>query len=203
MTAEHSWLECARCGRRVALAASGVCGECAAQHRTGVLEVGYAAIAEPDAAERRLERRASDPRPGGIWRWQRWLPLLQGDASARISLGEGDTPLLRAERSVAEPGGPRVWLKYEGKNPTHSFKDRFQAVAISAAVGLGKTGIVCQSTGNHGVSAAAYAARAGLRCVVLTHEEAPVGAHRGDSRLRRDGGSGAASRAMRTCCDGW
>jgi threonine synthase len=67
-----------------------------------------------------------------------------------------------------------VWLKYEGKNPTHSFKDRFQAVAISAAVGLGKTRVVCSSTGNHGVAAAAYSARAGVRCAVLTHEEAPA-----------------------------
>ena len=67
-----------------------------------------------------------------------------------------------------------MWLKYEGINPTHSFKDRFQAVAISAAVALGKTRVVCASTGNHGVAAAAYSARAGLTCAVLTHEEAPA-----------------------------
>jgi threonine synthase len=86
-----------------------------------------------------------------------------------VSLGEGDTPLLRAREF-----GPNVWLKYEGKNPTHSFKDRFQAVAISAAVALGKTRVVCASTGNHGVAAAAYSARALLECAVLTHEEAPA-----------------------------
>jgi threonine synthase len=88
--------------------------------------------------------------------------------AVQLTLAEGDTPLLAADEL-----GPNVWLKYEGKNPTHSFKDRFQAVAISAAAALGKTRVVCASTGNHGVAAAAYAALGGLECAVLTHEEAP------------------------------
>ena len=167
MTSISSWLECSSCGHRVPLEAFGACGSCAAEHRTGVLEVAYAAIAELDSSV-----LVPDARPG-IWRWHGLLPVLN-DAHPPISLGEGDTPLLHAEGSIAPDGGPGVWLKYEGKNPTHSFKDRFQAVAISAAAALGMTRVVCASTGNHGVAAAAYAARAGLQCVVLTHEEVPM-----------------------------
>ena len=161
-----SWLECATCGQRVALEALGGCSACAADGRTGVLEVGYRAVAERDASV-----LVTDGRPD-IWRWQGLLPVLEGTRTV-ISLGEGQTPLLRAARAVTPVQGPAMWLKYEGKNPTHSFKDRFQSVAISAAVALGVKRIVCQSTGNHGVAAAAYAAQAGLQCVVLTHEEVP------------------------------
>ena len=134
--------------------------------RSGVLEVAYAAIRDRDTSVLSQSDRARQTT--GIWRWRGLLPVLS-DAHEPISLAEGDTPLLRAREL-----GANVWLKYEGKNPTHSFKDRFQAVAISAAVALGKTRIVCASTGNHGVAAAAYSARAALRCAVLTHEEAPA-----------------------------
>jgi threonine synthase len=142
----------------VAITAKGACPACP----NGVLEVAYAAIRDQDAGVLRHLDGA------GIWRWRGLLPVLD-DAREPISMGEADTPLLPAPEL-----GPNVWLKYEGKNPTHSFKDRFQAVAISAAVALGKTHVVCASTGNHGVAAAAYSARAGLQCAVLTHEEAPA-----------------------------
>jgi threonine synthase len=160
-----------------------------------VLEVAYAALRDRDAAVLRHSDRA------GIWRWQGLLPILD-DAREPISMGEGDTPLLRAPEL-----GPDVWLKYEGKNPTHSFKDRFQAVAISAAVALGKTRVVCASTGNHGAAAAAYSARAGLHCAVLTHEEVPA-AH--VEAIRQFGGTPVAVPAdvrndllCRLVDDGW
>jgi threonine synthase len=162
MTPPTSWLACSACGQDAPIEALGGCRAC----RSGILEVTYAAIRDLDASV--LSNANQARQPTGIWRWQGLLPVLN-DARERISLGEGDTPLLRA-RDI----GPNVWLKYEGKNPTHSFKDRFQAVAISAAVALGKTRVVCASTGNHGVAAAAYSARAGLQCAVLTHEEAPA-----------------------------
>ncbi len=83
-----------------------------------------------------------------------------------ITLGEGDTPLLPAAR-LSERLGVELWLKWEGANPTGSFKDRGMAVAVSRALERGAAGIVCASTGNTAASAAAYGARAGLPVVVL------------------------------------
>jgi threonine synthase len=83
-----------------------------------------------------------------------------------VSLGEGSTPLLPAPR-LAERLGVDLWLKWEGANPTGSFKDRGMAVAISRAVERGASAVVCASTGNTAASAAAYAARAGLPAYVL------------------------------------
>jgi threonine synthase len=82
-----------------------------------------------------------------------------------VTLGEGSTPLLRAERLSAR-FGVEVWLKLEGLNPTGSFKDRGMAVAVSRAVEASAPGVVCASTGNTAASAAAYAARAGIECVI-------------------------------------
>jgi threonine synthase len=88
-----------------------------------------------------------------------------------VSLGEGSTPLLPAPR-LSERLGVELHLKWEGANPTGSFKDRGMTVAISKAVEQGATTVICASTGNTAASAAAYAARAGLRAVVLQ----PLGA---------------------------
>lgn len=90
-----------------------------------------------------------------------------------ISLNEGNTPLIRADRlaeRIAPRAGMRLYLKYEGLNPTGSFKDRGMTAAISFAVYEGAEAVICASTGNTAASAAAYAARAGLRCVVLVPE---------------------------------
>src|SRR3954452_10088631 len=84
-----------------------------------------------------------------------------------VSLGEGSTPLLPAPR-LSERTGLDVWLKWDGANPTGSFKDRGMTVAVSKALEEGAAGIVCASTGNTAASAAAYGARAGLR-TVITH----------------------------------
>jgi threonine synthase len=83
-----------------------------------------------------------------------------------VSLGEGGTPLLPAPR-LSERLGCELWLKWEGANPTGSFKDRGMALAVSRALESGAPGVVCASTGNTAASAAAYAARAGLPAVVL------------------------------------
>jgi threonine synthase len=84
-----------------------------------------------------------------------------------ITLGEGNTPLLSAPR-LSERLGVELWLKWEGANPTGSFKDRGMAVAVTRALERGAPGVVCASTGNTAASCAAYAARAGLRAVVIT-----------------------------------
>ena len=86
-----------------------------------------------------------------------------------VSLQEGGTPLLPAPR-LSERVGARVWLKYEGLNPTASFKDRGMTMAISKAAEEGAKAVVCASTGNTSASAAAYAARAGMTCAVLIPE---------------------------------
>ena len=84
-------------------------------------------------------------------------------------MGEGDTPLVAAPR-LSELTGADVWLKLEGANPTGSFKDRGMTVAVSAAIAEGAEAIICASTGNTAASAAAYAARAGLRGAVIVPE---------------------------------
>jgi threonine synthase len=95
------------------------------------------------------------------------LPL---SADAKIvSLGEGSTPLLPAPRLSARIGAD-VWLKWEGANPTGSFKDRGMTVAVTQALADGARAVVCASTGNTAASAAAYAARAGLEAVILQPE---------------------------------
>jgi threonine synthase len=83
-----------------------------------------------------------------------------------VTLGEGGTPLLEAPRLSARLG-VELWLKWEGANPTGSFKDRGMAVAVTRALERGAAGIVCASTGNTAASAAAYAARAGLPAIVV------------------------------------
>jgi threonine synthase len=97
-------------------------------------------------------------------RYRSVLPL--SDSTPLVSLGEGGTPLVRAER-LSERLGLDVWLKWEGANPTGSFKDRGMAVAVSKALEAGAPGVVCASTGNTAASAAAYAARAGLEAVIV------------------------------------
>src|SRR6476646_983432 len=86
--------------------------------------------------------------------------------SSAVSLGEGSTPLVLASRLSAELGG-ELHVKYDGANPTGSFKDRGMVVAVSRAVDAGARAIVCASTGNTAASAAAYAARAGIEAVVV------------------------------------
>jgi threonine synthase len=102
-----------------------------------------------------------------IGRWRARLPVT--DKTPLLTLGEGDTPLVRADavaRAAGLPAGS-VWLKVEGANPTGSFKDRGMCLAVAKAMEAGSKGVLCASTGNTSASAAAYAARAGLRCVVF------------------------------------
>ena len=104
---------------------------------------------------------------GVIEEYRPYLPI--GEHDPVVTLLEGGTPLLPAPR-LSERVGSTVYLKVEGANPTGSFKDRGMTVAISRAVAEGAKAVVCASTGNTSASAAAYAARAGLRCVVLIPE---------------------------------
>ena len=101
---------------------------------------------------------------GVIDEYRDFLPVT--DRTPVVTLREGGTPLLPAPR-LSERVGAEVWLKVEGANPTGSFKDRGMTMAISMAVEEGAKAVVCASTGNTSASAAAYASRAGIACVVL------------------------------------
>ncbi len=105
--------------------------------------------------------------PGLIERYRDRLPFDPGDPV--VSMGEGSTPLVRADH-ISELAGRDVWLKLEGLNPTGSFKDRGMTCAVSAAVREGAEAVICASTGNTAASAAAYAGRAGLTGAVIVPE---------------------------------
>jgi threonine synthase len=104
------------------------------------------------------------PWRGVIAEYRDRLPV--SDATPVVTLLEGGTPLVRSE-ALSEETGCDVYLKYEGTNPTGSFKDRGMTVAVSRAREEGAKAVVCASTGNTSASAAAYAGRAGLTCAVL------------------------------------
>ncbi|MCX4486397.1 pyridoxal-phosphate dependent enzyme [Streptomyces anulatus] len=129
--------------------------------RTSTDEISYPV--EVDYAYDRVDPAmfaTTAERGGGLDRWAPLLPPL-----AVPGLGEGGTPLIEVETGV--------FIKDESRNPTWSHKDRMNRCTVSAAVAAGAPGIVVASSGNHGASAAAYAARAGLRCVVIAGPELP------------------------------
>src|SRR2546421_4273560 len=103
---------------------------------------------------------------GLIERYREFLPV--SDSTPIVTLCEGSTPLISAPR-LAAAIDPRItlYLKYEGLNPTGSFKDRGMTLAVSKALESGMQTVICASTGNTSASAAAYAARAGMACHVL------------------------------------
>jgi threonine synthase len=105
------------------------------------------------------------PQRGVLHRWASVLPLTEN--TPRISLGEGDTPLVRSVALERECGLDELWFKLEACNPTGSFKDRGMVVAVAKALESGAKAIMCASTGNTSASAAAYAARCGIECFVL------------------------------------
>jgi threonine synthase len=103
---------------------------------------------------------------GVIDRYREFLPV--SAATPIVSLGEGNTPLIYCQQLSTRVGrGCRVFVKNEGVNPTGSFKDRGMTVAVSKALERGAKAIICASTGNTSASASAYAARAGISCVVI------------------------------------
>jgi threonine synthase len=170
-------LECPECGRRYdADQPQTFCADCKGSAR------GHS----PLLARYDLEqaRRSLDPstgsgrgpkrvaaRPRGLWRWGEILPV-RGDAF-RISLGEGDTPFLKAERLGNKLGAQSLFIKDESTNPTGSFKARGLVMAVARAAELGLTEFVIPTAGNAGGALAAYAARAGLKAHIFMPRDAP------------------------------
>ncbi|MGB9714198.1 MAG: threonine synthase [Candidatus Bathyarchaeales archaeon] len=100
-----------------------------------------------------------------VWKYKEFLPIL--DESKIVTLHEGGTPLYKCDKLGKELGIKSLYVKNEGANPTGSFKDRGMTVGVSKALELKARAVVCASTGNTSASLAAYAAKAGLNCVVL------------------------------------
>ena len=108
-----------------------------------------------------------------IWKYADWLIPI--DPTNQISLGEGQTPLVKSRRIGPECGLSNLYFKLEGTNPTGSFKDRFSAAGISHMLQTGKSECIATSSGNTGAALAAYSAAAGLRCRIAIVEPAPDG----------------------------
>ena len=146
-------LACRECGQVYELGPLYACGEC-----FGPLEVGY--------DYPRLDRSAITAGPPNMWRYAPLLPV-PPDIADRPTTEPGYTRLIRADNLAHALGMRRLWVKDDRGNPTHSFKDRVVAVALSAATELGFKVLACPSTGNLANAVAAAAARAGIRSVVL------------------------------------
>jgi threonine synthase len=123
------------------------------------------AVYDYAALKKRVTRQSIESGPPSIWRYRDLLPV--EDATPVITLGEGFTPLVKADRLGAELGLRNLYLKNDSMNPTNSFKDRVVSVAISWARAHGFETIACASTGNLANAVAAYSARAGLDCYVF------------------------------------
>jgi threonine synthase len=156
----------ASCGARYGLDERVVvCARCG-----GLLEVelgaapAAAATSLPDLwAQRRMSDLPEDS--SGVWRFREMLPI--GVRQPLVTLREGNTPLYEAPRCAIYCGLDRLWLKHQGANPTGSFKDTGMTAAVTHAVRLGSQTLACASTGNTAASLAAYAARAGVRAIIL------------------------------------
>ncbi|HEX2697912.1 MAG TPA: threonine synthase, partial [Anaerolineales bacterium] len=157
-------LECPECGKHYdAVRIQTICPDCKSP-----LLARY----NLDAARRSVKRSAISARPRGLWRWAEILPVR--DEKNRITLGEGDTPLLPAPRLGDSIGLKNLYIKDESSNPTASFKARGLAVAVSKAVEFKIKGLVIPTAGNAGGALAAYAARANIETHVFMPRDAPL-----------------------------
>jgi threonine synthase len=157
-------LQCPECGRKYDhRRVQTICPDC-----NSPLEARY----DLAKAAKTLSLKIAGGRPRGIWRWSEVLPVLK--AENRLTLGEGDTPLVRAPRLGGTIGLGQVWIKDESGNPTGSFKARGLAVAVAKAMELGLKEFVIPTAGNAGGALAAYAARAKAAAHVYMPKDAPA-----------------------------
>jgi threonine synthase len=120
------------------------------------------------SSKERLAKANRLSRPLSVWRYKELIPV--GDRASIYSLSEGGTQLIRCSHLAEELRLKNLWIKFEGTNPTGSFKDRGMTVGITKAKELGMKTVTCASTGNTSASLSAYAGLAGLKCVVLIPE---------------------------------
>lgn len=124
-----------------------------------------------NAVRRDVDRDEIHTRPKGMWRWHEMLPVQNPENI--VSLGEGDTPLLKIPRIGKELGLSNLFVKDESSNPTGSFKARGLCAAVSRARELGIKKVIIPTAGNAGGAMAAYAARAGLRALIYMPKDTP------------------------------
>ncbi|RLG92414.1 MAG: threonine synthase [Candidatus Hecatellales archaeon] len=132
------------------------CGKCG-----DLLEVKY----DYEKLKLRLEESGWKNKPLSVWKYEDFLPII--DKSKIVSLREGGTKLYKCSRLAEKLGLKNLYIKNEGENPTGSFKDRGMTVGVTKALEYGVKTVVCASTGNTSASLAAYAAKAGVRCLVV------------------------------------
>jgi len=154
------------------------CGSCGSRHDAATVQ-GTCGCGSPLLARYDLDQVAGQLSPAGIagrppdlWRYHELLPV--ADPGRVVSLGEGMTPLLAMPRLGRAVGVPRLLMKDEGLIPTGTFKARGAAVGVSRAAELGVTGVAMPTNGNAGAAWAAYAARAGLRSLIVMPAGAPA-----------------------------
>ena len=154
------------------------CGLCGLKHDPHRLQNLCTTCGKPllvsydlDAAGRSMSRDALATRATSLWRYREVLPVTRDENI--VTLGEGFTPLLRADRLGRSLGLSNLFIKDESQNPTQSFKARGMAVAVSMAKELGATKLAVPSAGNAGGALAAYAARAGLEAHVFMPRDTP------------------------------
>jgi len=158
-------LKCSRCGSNYHLDD----GKCLCDHKDlGRLDIYY----DYKVISKVLSKEELAKRTPGLLRYSELLPLK--DPLHAISLGEGNTPLLRAGRLAKKLGLKRLYLKDETGNPTGSFKDRSMAIGVSRALELGAKIVATASSGNAAASLAAYSAKAGLKCYAFVLEIASL-----------------------------
>lgn len=151
-----------------------------------------------------VSRGPVGPWPGILAAFRDRLPVT--DRTPPLTLLEGNTPLIPST-ALGPALGIELYFKWEGANPTGSFKDRGMVVAVAKAMEAGARGVICASTGNTAASAAAYAARAGLRCMVLLPKDAVAGGKLAQARMHGarvaflPGGFDVALRLVRACAE--
>jgi threonine synthase len=150
-------LECIECGTKFKIDERFyTCPKC-----DGLLEVEF----ETSELKRELDLKRLKAEAPSVWKYHAFMPIL--DKTKIVSLREGGTPLYRCDNLAEEIGVRELYVKFEGANPTGSFKDRGMTVGVTKALEFGVKTVACASTGNTSASLAAYAAKAGLKCLVL------------------------------------
>ncbi|AGI47598.1 L-threonine synthase [Thermoplasmatales archaeon BRNA1] len=145
---------CWKCGAEVSDPYVNLCPKCG-----GLLTVKMDLSAVKEMKPEDLHKE-----PIGVWRYAPFMPV---DPANKVSIQEGGTPLYKTEALGAEVGVPDAYVKFEGLNPTGSFKDRGMTIGVSHAKELGAKVVGCASTGNTSASLSAYASKAGMKCAVF------------------------------------
>ncbi|KXB02422.1 hypothetical protein AKJ44_00490 [candidate division MSBL1 archaeon SCGC-AAA261F17] len=155
--------ECLKCGKTFSPSEEiYVCRECG-----GKLAISY----DYDGISKKINREELEKRPGGVWKYRELLPI--SDPKNMVTLGEGGTPLIKAENLSKVLRIDDLWLKDETRNPTSSFKDRPMSVGVSKALEFGAETVCTASSGNAATALAAYSAKGGIDCYAFVPEDVP------------------------------